>query len=359
MPGNSFGKIFRLTSFGESHGKAIGGIIEGCPPGIKFDYEFIQSELNRRRPGQSSITSQRTEADEVDFLSGIFEGKSTGTAIAFVIRNHDHISNDYDQLKDVYRPSHADFSYEKKYGIRDHRGGGRASARETIARVVAGSIAKMVLKKLNIKVYAWVSSIGDISLETSYEQLDLLNIDSNIVYCPDIHIAENMINRIKEVKDQGDSIGGIISSVIKNVPPGLGDPVFDKISAELGKAILSINAVKAFELGSGFKGSKMKGSEHNDSFINKNNRVGTKTNFSGGIQGGITNGEDIFFRLAIKPTSTIYLEQETINKELNKTIIKVEGRHDPCIVPRAVPIVESMAAIVILDHLLLNKTVHI
>ncbi|MFC2118848.1 chorismate synthase [Bacteroidota bacterium] len=359
MSGNSFGRIFSLTSFGESHGVAIGGIIDGCPAGIIIDYDFIQSELDRRKPGQSNITSQRKENDRIELLSGIFEKKTTGAPIAFIIKNKDHKPADYEKLKDFYRPSHADYTYEKKFEIRDYRGGGRASARETIARVVAGAFAKMVLKKINIEIKAYVSAIADIVLEVPYNELDLNKIESNIVRCPDQDIAEKMINKIERIKEEGDSLGGIINCVISNTPPGLGSPVFDKLHAELGKAMLSINAVKGFEIGSGFSGTSMKGSQHNDKYIMLDGKISTYSNNSGGIQGGISNGQDILLRIAFKPTPTIYIDQETIDNEGKKIIYKAEGRHDPCVVPRAVPIVEAMAAIVILDQYLINKTVHL
>lgn len=359
MAGNSFGKIFRLTSFGESHGIAIGGIIDGCPPGIALDISFIQSELNRRRPGQSALTSQRKEPDLVEFLSGIFRGKTTGTAIGFIIKNKDHNPDDYDKLEGVYRPSHADYTYQQKYGLRDHRGGGRASARETISRVVAGAIAKLVLNKLNVKITAYVSAIGKIILDTPYNEMDLSLTESNMVRCPDKIIAKKMIKKIEKTRDEGDSLGGTITCVATNVPSGLGDPVFDKLHANLGKAMLSINAVKGFEIGSGFSGSEKKGSVHNDLFVQNEGKIRTLTNNSGGVQGGISNGEDIFFRLAFKPTATIGKEQKTIDIENNIISLMPEGRHDPCVVPRAVPIVEAMTAIVILDSWLLNKTIQI
>jgi len=359
MAGNSIGKLYRLSSFGESHGIAIGGIIDGCPPGLTLDIEQIQKELNRRRPGQSKITSQREESDTVEILSGIFDGKTTGTPIGFVIYNKDHKSDDYDNLREVFRPSHADYTYYKKYGLRDHRGGGRASARETISRVVAGAIAKQVLGKLNIQIQAYVSGIGKVKLHTHYKELNISEKESNIVRCPDPEIAKEMILEVEKAKDKGDSLGGIINCVAYNVPPGLGDPVYDKLHANLGKAMLSINAVKGFEIGSGFSGSEQYGSEHNDIFDVKDGEIFTHTNNSGGIQGGISNGEDIIFRLAFKPTATIYKEQQTVDLEKNKILVKPDGRHDPCIVPRAVPIVEAMAAMVILDAYLINKSLEI
>lgn len=351
MAGNSFGNLFKLTTFGESHGVAIGGIIDGCPPGIELDLEAIQAEMNRRKPGQSAIVTQRKEPDEVKFLSGVFEGVTTGTPIGFVIENSNQKSHDYSHIKDSYRPSHADYVYDKKYGLRDYRGGGRSSARETASRVVAGAIAKQMLK--NVKINAFTSSVGDIFIDKPYQDLDFSNIESNDVRCPDSAIAEKMIDRIKQIRKEGDTIGGTITCVLQNVPIGLGEPVFDKLHAELGKAMLSINAVKGFEYGSGFCGAKMKGSEHNDLF---NIDGSTKTNLSGGIQGGISNGMDIYFRVAFKPVATIMQNQETINKDGEKVEMHGKGRHDPCVVPRAVPIVEAMAALVLADYLLINKT---
>ncbi|PKG50430.1 chorismate synthase [Olleya sp. 1-3] len=351
MAGNSFGNLFKLTTFGESHGVAIGGIIDGCPPGIELDLEAIQAEMNRRKPGQSAIVTQRKEPDEVKFLSGVFEGVTTGTPIGFVIENSNQKSHDYSHIKDSYRPSHADYVYDKKYGLRDYRGGGRSSARETASRVVAGAIAKQMLK--NVKINAFTSSVGDIFIDKPYQDLDFSNIESNDVRCPDSAIAEKMIDRIKQIRKEGDTIGGTVTCVLQNVPVGLGEPVFDKLHAELGKAMLSINAVKGFEYGSGFCGAKMKGSEHNDLF---NIDGSTKTNLSGGIQGGISNGMDIYFRVAFKPVATIMQNQETINKDGEKVEMHGKGRHDPCVVPRAVPIVEAMAALVLADYLLINKT---
>ncbi len=351
MAGNSFGKVFNLTTFGESHGVAIGGVIDGCPPGIEIDLEAVQNEMNRRKPGQSAIVTQRKEPDEVKFLSGIFEGKTTGTPIGFVIENANQKSKDYSHIKDSYRPSHADYVYDKKYGHRDYRGGGRSSARETASRVVAGAIAKQVLK--DMEIHAFTSSVGDIFIDKPYQDLDFNQIESNDVRCPDAASAEKMIERIKEIRKEGDTIGGTVTCVIKNVPVGLGEPVFDRLHAELGKAMLSINAVKGFEYGSGFCGAKMKGSEHNDLF---NSDGTTKTNLSGGIQGGISNGMDIYFRVAFKPVATIMQKQETIDKDGNIVEMHGKGRHDPCVVPRAVPIVEAMAAMVLADYYLLNKT---
>ncbi len=351
MAGNSFGNLFKLTTFGESHGVAIGGTIDGCPPGIQLDLEAIQLEMNRRKPGQSAIVTQRKEPDEVKFLSGIFEGVTTGTPIGFIIENANQKSKDYSHIKDSYRPSHADYVYDKKYGLRDYRGGGRSSARETASRVVAGAIAKQVLK--NIKINAFTSSVGDIFIDKPYQDLDFSKIENNDVRCPDSATAEKMIDRIKQIRKEGDTIGGTVTCVLQNVPIGLGEPVFDKLHAELGKAMLSINAVKGFEYGSGFCGAKMKGSEHNDLF---NIDGSTKTNLSGGIQGGISNGMDIYFRVAFKPVATIMQNQETINKDGESVEIQGKGRHDPCVVPRAVPIVEAMAALVLADYLLINKT---
>lgn len=351
MAGSSFGTLFKLTSFGESHGKALGGIIEGCPAGIDLDIELIQAELTRRKPGQSSIVTQRKEADEVEFLSGIFEGKSTGMPIGFTIFNTNEKSQDYAHIKEVYRPSHADYVYEKKYGFRDYRGGGRSSARETVSRVVAGAIAKQILP--NIKINAFVSSVGEIFLDKPYQELDFSKIESNAVRCPDEITAQKMEDYIKQIRKDGDSVGGTITCVLQNVPIGLGEPVFDKLHAELGKAMLSINAVKGFEYGSGFSGARMKGSEHNDIY---NTDGTTKSNLSGGIQGGISNGMDIYFRVAFKPVATIMQKQQTIDIEGNIVEMQGKGRHDPCVVPRAVPIVEAMAAMVLVDYYLLNKT---
>ena len=351
MAGNSFGTLFRLTTFGESHGEALGGIIDGCPPGISIDFDAIQMEMSRRKPGQSAIVTQRKEPDDVQFLSGIFEGKTTGTPIGFIIPNTNQKSDDYSHIKDNYRPSHADYVYEKKYGIRDYRGGGRSSARETASRVVAGAIAKQMLSE--IKINAYVSSVGPIFLEKSYHELDFSNIEKNPVRCPDAETAVVMEDYIRDIRKQGDTVGGIVSCVIQNVPLGLGEPVFDKLHAELGKAMLSINAVKGFEFGSGFDGSQMKGSEHNDLF---NANGSTRTNLSGGIQGGISNGMDIYFRVAFKPVATIMQKQESLDNTGAITEMTGKGRHDPCVVPRAVPIVEAMAAIVLADFYLINKT---
>ena len=351
MAGNSFGTLYKLTSFGESHGKALGGIIEGCPAGIHLDFDAISKEMARRKPGQSSIVTQRKENDEVHFLSGIFEGITTGTPIGFMISNTNEKSNDYSHIEKVYRPSHADYVYQQKYGIRDYRGGGRSSARETVSRGVAGAIAKQILPE--IKINAFVSSVGEIFIDKPYQALDFSKIESNPVRCPDEITAAKMEDYIKQIRKEGDSVGGTITCVLQNVPIGLGEPVFDKLHAELGKAMLSINAVKGFEYGSGFCGAKMKGSDHNDLY---NPDGTTKTNLSGGIQGGISNGMDIYFRVAFKPVATIMQTQETINNEGNIVEMQGKGRHDPCVVPRAVPIVEAMAAMVLADYFLINKT---
>ena len=356
MFNNTFGHIFRLTTFGESHGAGIGGVIDGFPAGIALDMEFIQKELNRRKPGQSKITTDRKEADQVEFLSGVFEGKSTGCPIGFLVRNTNQHSNDYENLRNLYRPSHADYTYTQKYGLRDHRGGGRSSARETIARCVGGALAKLALKQLGITVQAYTSQVGNIALEKNYSQYDLSLTESNAVRCPDPTKAEEMKALIAEVKAVGDTIGGIITCVIKGCPVGLGQPAFGKLHAALGNAMLSINAVKGFEYGEGFAGVTARGSEQNDTFYNHNGRIDTRTNHSGGIQGGISNGQDIYFRVAFKPVATLLMEQSTVDLEGNDTIVKARGRHDPCVLPRAVPIVESMAAMVLLDYYLLNKT---
>ncbi|MDT0558807.1 chorismate synthase [Ichthyenterobacterium sp. W332] len=350
MAGNTFGKLFKLTTFGESHGEAIGGIIDGCPAGLELNFDAIQNEMNRRKPGQSEIVTQRKEPDTVEFYSGIFEGKTTGTPIGFVIKNTNQKSKDYSHIKDVYRPSHADYTYEKKYGVRDYRGGGRSSARETACRVVAGAIAKQLLS--TIKINAFTSSVGDIFLEKSYQDLDFSNTENNAIRCPDKDTAELMISKIKEIRKEGDTIGGTVTCVLQNVPVGLGEPVFDKLHAELGKAMLSINAVKGFEYGSGFCGARMKGSEHNDLF---NDDGSTKTNLSGGIQGGISNGMDVYFRVAFKPVATIIQKQDTLDSSGNIVEMQGKGRHDPCVVPRAIPIVEAMAALVLADYMLLDK----
>ena len=351
MAGNSFGTLFRVTTFGESHGKALGGIIDGCPAGIALDLDAIQNELNRRKPGQSAIVTQRKEPDTVEIYSGIFEGKTTGTPIGFAIHNTNQKSKDYSHIKDSYRPSHADYVYDKKYGFRDYRGGGRSSARETASRVVAGAIAKQFLPA--IEIYAYVSQVGDLKLNKTYQELDFKEIEKNPVRCADPDMALKMEAYIKEIKKEGDTIGGVITCVAKNVPVGIGEPVFDKLHADLGKAMLSINAVKGFEYGSGFEGVTMKGSSHNDPF---NSDGSTQTNLSGGIQGGISNGMDIYFNIAFKPVATVLQGYETINKEGEKITTQGKGRHDPCVVPRAVPIVEAMTALVIADYILLART---
>jgi len=345
MAGNTFGNLFKLSTFGESHGVAIGGVLDGCPAGITLDFEAIQNELDRRKPGQSAIVTQRKEPDTVEFFSGIFEGKTTGTSIGFAIKNTNQKSHDYSHIKDSYRPSHADYVYDQKYGFRDYRGGGRSSARETASRVVAGAIAKQFIS--TIKINAFVSQVGELKLDKNYKELDFSLIESN----PAVKAAE-MERYIKKIKKEGDTIGGVITCVIQNVPIGLGEPVFDKLHAELGKAMLSINAVKGFEYGSGFDGVQMKGSNHNDQF---NTDGTTKTNYSGGIQGGISNGMDIYFNIAFKPVATVIQPYDTIDKKGNIVTTKGKGRHDPCVVPRAVPIVEAMAALVIADYTLLNK----
>jgi len=351
MAGNSYGTLFKITTFGESHGEALGGIIDGCPPGINLNFDAIQLEMERRKPGQSAIVTQRKEADEVQFLSGIFEGKTTGTPIGFTIPNTNQKSDDYSHIKETYRPSHADYVYEKKYGIRDYRGGGRSSARETASRVVAGAIAKQILPE--IKINAYVSSVGPIFLEKPYQELDFSKTESNPIRCPDENVAAKMEAYIREIRKEGNTVGGTVTCVIQNVPIGLGEPVFNKLHAELGKAMLSINAVKGFEYGSGFCGAKMKGNEHNDL---QNSDGTTKSNLSGGIQGGISNGMDIYFRVAFKPVATIMQVQDTLDQQGNIVAMQGKGRHDPCVVPRAVPIVEAMAAIVLADFYLINKT---
>ena len=352
---NTFGKIFRLTSFGESHGRGIGGIIDGCPAGIELDIELIQQDLTRRKPGQSKITTQRKEPDEVEFLSGVFEGKTQGTPIAFAVWNKNQHSKDYNDLKDIYRPSHADYTYIQKYGTRDHRGGGRSSARETIARVVAGAIAKQILAKAGVTINAYVSQVGEIQLDKTYKELDLGKTEDNIVRCPDAETAEKMIARIEKAAKDRDTVGGVITGVATGVPAGWGEPVFNKLHADLGGAMLGINAVKGFEYGSGFDGTKLRGSQHNDVFIRTEKGIRTKTNNSGGIQGGISNGEDIYFNVAFKPIATLLKEQNTVDKNSNEITINPKGRHDPCVLPRAVPIVEAMAALVLVDHYLLSK----
>lgn len=351
MAGNSFGTLFKLTTFGESHGSAIGGVIDGCPAGLKIDFNSLKKDMIRRMPGQSKITTSRKEPDTVQFLSGIFEGITTGTPLAFIIENTNQKPKDYSHIKDVYRPSHADYTFEKKFGHRDYRGGGRASARETACRVVAGAIAKQLIK--DIKITAFVSSVGDIYINKPYQDLDFNKIEATIVRCPDLQVADKMIQKIEEVKKTGDTLGGTVMCVLQNVPVGLGEPVFEKLHAQLGKAMLSINAVKGFEYGSGFCATSMKGSEHNDLF---NEDGTTQTNLSGGIQGGISNGMDIYFRVAFKPVATLIQQQQALNSEGNLVQMKGKGRHDPCVVPRAVPIVEAMAALVLADFALINKT---
>lgn len=353
---NTFGRLFTVTSFGESHGAGIGGVIDGMPAGIDVDEDFIQSELNRRRPGQSDITTSRNEADKVELLSGVFEGKTTGCPIGFIVRNTNQHSQDYENMRCLFRPSHADFTYQQKYGLRDHRGGGRSSARITISRCVAGAFAKLALKQLGIKIYAYTSQVGDIALDTDYGKYDFSLIEQNAVRCPDIDKARQMEALIREVKADGDTIGGTVTCVIKGCPVGLGEPEFGKLHQMLGSAMLSINAAKGFDYGQGFNGLGMRGSEQNDLYATDSKRFGaTKTNNSGGIQGGISNGEDIYFRVAFKPVATQLREQPTIDLEGNPTTLKAKGRHDPCVLPRAVPVVEAMAAITILDNYLINK----
>lgn len=352
---NTFGNIFTLTSFGESHGEAVGGVIDGMPAGIEADMDFIQAELNRRRPGQSVITTGRNEPDTVQVLSGVFEGKTTGCPIGFIVRNTNHHSADYENMRNVFRPSHADYTYYNKYGTRDHRGGGRSSARITIARCVAGAFAKLALRKLGITVSAYTSQIGNISIDKDYRELDLSLVETNAVRCPDIKAAKEMEDLVAALKAKGDTVGGIVSCVIKNCPSGLGEPEFDKFHAALGAAMLGINAVKGFEYGDGFDMAGSRGSEVNDIFMNNNGETVTRTNHSGGIQGGISNGSDIFFRVAFKPVATLLMEQETIDIDGNPAKLTAKGRHDPCVLPRAVPIIEAMAAMTVLDFYLLNK----
>jgi len=353
--GNSYGKIFRITTFGESHGPAIGVIIDGCPAGLAIDESFIQSELSRRKPGQSRITTQRKEEDLLTVLSGVFEGVSTGMPIAMSIANQDQRSKDYSHIAQSFRPSHADYTYETKYGVRDYRGGGRSSARETAARVAGGAVAKLFLKQHGISIRAYVSQVSDIKAP-HFSELDLSKVEDNIVRCPDPATAEQMIAYIDQVRLDRDTIGGVVTCVIENTPVGLGEPVFDKLHAELGKAMLSINAVKGFEYGSGFDGIKMRGSQHNDAFYREGDRIRTRTNHSGGIQGGISNGEPIYFNVAFKPVATIMQDQESVDAQGNVVTVSGKGRHDPCVVPRAVPIVESMAALVIADFFLQART---
>lgn len=354
--GNTFGAILKLTTFGESHGVAIGGILEGVPAGFELDLDKIQYELDRRKPGQSAITTQRKESDTVQFLSGIFEGKTLGTPIGFVIQNQDSKSKDYSHLKENYRPSHADFTTQEKYGIRDYRGGGRASARETVCRVVAGAIAKQILENQGIRIYAYVSAVGNVSTEKSWQELDFSNIEKNKVRCPDLDKAKEMEDYILAIKKQGDTIGGIVTGVIENLPTGLGEPVFDKLHAQLGKGMLSINAVKGFEYGSGFQSATMKGSEHNDVFEKTEGKIITQSNNSGGIQGGISNGMPVEFKVAFKPVATLMQKQNSLNERGEKVELDFKGRHDPCVVPRAVPIVEAMAALTVLDFFQLQQS---
>lgn len=353
---NSFGNLLKITSFGESHGSGVGVVVDGFPAGIEIDFDAVQSELDRRKPGQSRITTQRKEADKFEILSGVFDGKSTGAPIAILIRNSDAKSKDYSHIKDAFRPSHADYTYQEKYGNRDYRGGGRSSARITAGWVAAGALAKILIEQKGIECYAYVSQVGDLKLGKGYQDLDLSKIDSNDVRCPDSEIAEKMFSLIDETRKNRDTIGGIVTGVIKDVPVGLGEPLFGKLNAELGKAMLSINAVKGFELGSGFEGVKMKGSEHNDEFEVVVDKIKTKTNHSGGIQGGISNGEDIYFNVAFKPVATIMQDQPSVDKDGNKVTVEGKGRHDPCVVPRAVPIVEAMSALVIADFYLMAQT---
>lgn len=356
MPGNTFGQLFKVTTFGESHGGCVGCVIDGCPPGIEISEAEIQKEMDRRKPGQSAITSPRKEEDEIKILSGYFEGKTTGTPILMLAYNKDMRPEDYDHLKNVYRPSHADFTYEQKYGYRDFRGSGRASARETLARVAAGAIAKKYLnQRLGIKILSFVSQVGDIKTDIDFNSVTEEQIESNIVRCPDSQTAEKMIALIEKMRDSGNSIGGVITCVIRNVPAGLGEPVFDKLNADLGKAMLSINAVKGFEIGSGFAGVTKPGSEHNDEFIISDGKIRTRTNNSGGILGGISNGETIYFRVAFKSVSTIMKKQNTVNRSLEEVELEASGRHDPCVLPRAVPIVDAMSALTIIDHHLRHK----
>lgn len=357
MAGSTFGKAFQITTFGESHGLGVGVVIDGCPAGVNLNIKMLQQQLDRRKPGQSRITTQRKEKDAVKVLTGVLNNITTGAPIALWIGNLDQRSNDYDHIKSVYRPSHADYTYSVKYGIRDHRGGGRSSARETAARVAAGSVAQSMLDSLGVKTTAYVSSVGKINCDTSYSNLDLTKVDDTIVRCPDLAIAKTMITEIENVRDSGNTVGGVITCVIENVPVGLGEPVFDRLEADLAKAMLSINAVKGFEVGSGFYGASMNGSEHNDPFtLDENEQISTKSNYSGGVQGGISNGMPIYFRVAFKPTSTLMQSQQSIDSEGNSTTVEGKGRHDPCVVPRAVPIVESMASLVIADHLMRSRT---
>lgn len=356
---NTFGNIFTLTTFGESHGEGIGGVIDGMPAGIAVDIDFIQNELNRRKPGQSQLTTSRAEGDKVEILSGVFEGRTTGCPIGFLVRNTNQHSHDYENVRNVFRPSHADFTYTSKYGLRDHRGGGRSSARETISRVVGGAFAKLALRQLSIDITAYTSQVGTIAIERDYRQFDFSEIEKNPVRCPDPQAAKRMEELILSVKADGDTIGGVITCVIKGCPVGLGEPAFGKLHAALGSAMLSINAVKGFEYGEGFEGVLQRGSEQNDIFFNDNGTISTRTNHSGGIQGGISNGQDIYFRVAFKPVATLLREQPTVDKDGAETSLEMKGRHDPCVLPRAVPVVEAMAAMTILDYYLINNTITI
>ena len=356
---NTFGNIFTLTTFGESHGEGIGGVIDGMPAGIAVDIDFIQNELNRRKPGQSQLTTSRAEGDKVEILSGVFEGRTTGCPIGFLVRNTNQHSHDYENVRNVFRPSHADFTYTSKYGLRDHRGGGRSSARETISRVVGGAFAKLALRQLSIDITAYTSQVGTIAIERDYRQFDFSEIEKNPVRCPDPQAAKRMEELILSVKADGDTIGGVITCVIKGCPVGLGEPAFGKLHAALGSAMLSINVVKGFEYGEGFEGVLQRGSEQNDIFFNDNGTISTRTNHSGGIQGGISNGQDIYFRVAFKPVATLLREQPTVDKDGAETSLEMKGRHDPCVLPRAVPVVEAMAAMTILDYYLINNTITI
>lgn len=356
---NIFGNIFTLTTFGESHGTAIGGIVDGMPAGIEIDMDFIQHELDRRKPGQSKITTSRNEPDRVQLMSGVFEGKTTGTPIGFMVLNKNQHSKDYDNMRGLFRPSHSDYTYYNKYGIRDHRGGGRSSARITLSRVVAGALAKLALKQLGITIQAYTTQVGNIELERDYRLYDLTKTEDSLVRCPDADKAKQMESLIMDVKDDGDTVGGVIACVVKGCPIGLGEPEFGKLHAQLGAAMLSINAVKGFEYGNGFAGVSMRGSQQNDVFVRKDNNISTATNHSGGIQGGVSNGQDIYFRVAFKPVATILQKQNTVDIEGNPTTLNAKGRHDPCVLPRAVPIVEAMTAMVLLDNYLIGKTTHL
>jgi chorismate synthase len=356
---NTFGNIFTLTTFGESHGTAIGGIVDGMPAGVEIDMDFIQHELDRRKPGQSKITTSRNEADRVQLMSGVFEGKTTGTPIGFIVLNKNQHSKDYDNMRELFRPSHSDYTYYNKYGIRDHRGGGRSSARITLSRVVAGALAKLALKQLGITIQAYTTQVGNIELERDYRLYDLTKTEDSLVRCPDADKAKQMESLIMEVKDDGDTVGGVIACVVKGCPIGLGEPEFGKLHAQLGAAMLSINAVKGFEYGNGFAGVSMRGSQQNDVFVQKDDKISTATNHSGGIQGGVSNGQDIYFRVAFKPVATILQKQNTVDIEGNPTTLNAKGRHDPCVLPRAVPIVEAMTAMVLLDNYLIGKTTHL